>query len=174
MMKNLIKYLSVLVAVALCSTCLTSCGGDDDDEPDSTEQNGSNGSSQGGSSSSVKVKTTGYYEYSLTEEVSHGGQSFMEWHSTKVQFSTSGTCKVNNTGLTYKYSNGSYRAKDINETRTCNYTIVGKQLTIRKMPIWWFGDINTSYDITFTIKDSNRLVSELDENFDWCNVSTTL
>lgn len=171
---KLLKFGISLFIMALVNVAFTSCSHDDDDEDieyGDMEQNGTGGNS---GDSSYDIKKTGYYEYDQSVSVLHDKQYFDEYYCTQIQFTSSSTCRVRNEGYTYKYSNGQYRKVNVNETRTCSYTKYGRKVTIKKMPLWVSGNINTSYDVEFDIVDSNRLTSDLGERYDWCNTSAKL
>lgn len=98
------KYLEwiLILSLAFVANMMSSCSKDSDDGLDSTDQPGNSGNTGGGGSNSGEtIRTKGYYEYQVSENVLHDNVYYNEYHSTQIQFTSSTICRVRNSGVTY-------------------------------------------------------------------------
>lgn len=121
-MKQISKYLGVLLMLMISSVAFVACSDDDD------EENGGGGSS----TSSIVGKSYTHDSFELD-----GDDNPQEYH-TQLTFTSSTTCKVRVWGYEYIWSDG-YKKRNFNETKNCSYTVSASKITLKNYPFYAFG-----------------------------------
>lgn len=119
------KFLAMLCMVAVACLGFSACSDDDDDN--------NSGNGGGNATATSLVGRSFVKEYFDVNE-----DDMPSENTTTLTFTSSTVCSVNNQGYDYIWYNG-YRKESYNETKTCNYSVSGDQITLRNYPFFASG-----------------------------------